>query len=156
MEPTIMPSISLLVTSLSSDFPQLRFIPGETFQWSPKDATVYYPLTADDRAALLHELAHALLAHVTYSKDISLLAMERDAWQYAQGQLGPRYNVIIPDDEIETALDTYRDWLHARSTCPRCHAIGLQTKKHLYKCLVCHSQWRVNDARVCALRRYLQ
>jgi len=80
--------------------------------------------------------------------------MEREAWSYASRQLGPAYGVAIADNDAETALDTYRDWLHARSTCPSCQAIGVQTSKHHYSCVACHEKWRVNDARICALRRY--
>lgn len=80
--------------------------------------------------------------------------MERDAWQYAKDTLGQTYDQAILDDTVEDALDSYRDWLHARSTCPACQATGIQTKKEEYKCLACRTKWRVNEARICALRRY--
>jgi hypothetical protein len=149
-----MPSISSLVNKLQGDFGQFAFTPGDDFHWSPVDNTVYYMADSDDSASLLHELAHGLLGHKSYSRDIALLEMERDAWSRAAGQLGAVYEVIIDEETVEMALDTYRDWLHARSTCPNCQAIGVQTNKHQYSCVACHEKWRVNDARICALRRY--
>lgn len=80
--------------------------------------------------------------------------MERDAWNRAKTQLGPQYAVDIKDSAIEQALDSYRDWLHARSTCPNCTATGFQTKKQHYSCLACGEKWRVNEARLCGLKRY--
>lgn len=149
-----MPSISSLVNKLRSDFGQFTFTPGDAFHWSPTDSTVYYITTSDDTATLLHELAHAALGHKSYTKDITLLEMEREAWAHASRHLGPAYQVPINEDTVEASLDTYRDWLHARSTCPNCQAIGVQTSKHHYGCVACHAKWRVNDARICALRRY--
>lgn len=149
-----MPSISSLVNKLKGDFTQFSFAASDDFHWSPTDTTVYYVAGSTDSASLLHELAHAVLDHKDYAKDITLLEMEREAWSYASRQLGPTYGVAIADTDVEAALDTYRDWLHARSTCPSCHAVGVQTSKHHYSCVACHEKWRVNDARVCALRRY--
>ena len=79
--------------------------------------------------------------------------MERQAWDKAI-DLADTYDAHIDDSIIETTLDSYRDWLHARSTCPTCSATGLQVKNRTYNCPVCHGQWRVNEARICALRRY--
>jgi hypothetical protein len=154
MDATTMPSISSLVSKLQRDFTQFHFLAGDDFYWSPKDMTVYYIATSPDAASLLHETAHGVLGHTQYAKDVTLLEMERAAWTCASQQLGPTYGVSIDNDTVEDALDTYRDWLHARSTCPNCQAIGVQTGKHHYSCLACHEKWRVNDARICALRRY--
>lgn len=149
-----MPSITSLINKLRIEFPDFRFAPDSDFRWSPNEKTVYYGASSGDTASLLHELAHAILNHGDYTRDIELIQIERDAWNHAQSTLSPKYGVHISDDLIEDSLDTYRDWLHARSTCPDCQATGVQTKKHHYKCLVCGGVWRVNDARVCALRRY--
>jgi len=80
--------------------------------------------------------------------------MERDAWTKAR-DIAASLDLSI-DEEIATAhLDTYRDWLHARSTCPKCGETGLETDTHIYSCLSCGARWRVNDARRHALRRYI-
>jgi hypothetical protein len=149
-----MPSIISLITKLQADFPTFTFTSGKEFRWSPQDQTIYYPDSSSDSSALLHELAHAMLQHNSYTRDIQLIEIERDAWDYAKHTLAERYAVTIDETTIQEALDTYRDWLHARSTCPECQATGLQSKTNRYKCLACHTQWRVNEARVCALRRY--
>lgn len=148
-----MPSTTLLANKLALEYPAFQFQPDETFRWSPPLRTIFYK-ESDDAASLLHELAHALLGHSTYVKDIGLIEMERDAWEHTR-TLALKYAVEIPEDTIEDALDTYREWLHARSKCPNCNATGVQTRKNAYKCLACETLWRVNDARICALRRYI-
>lgn len=154
MDAIIMPSITSLAAKLQSDFPELTLRNGEDFHWSPSEKTIYYKETKNDTASLLHEMSHALLEHRDYTKDIQLIEMERDAWEHATKILAPKYQIIIDDSAVQNALDTYRDWLHARSTCPTCQATGVQTKKSQYTCVACDTNWRVNEARICALRRY--
>lgn len=149
-----MPSTPSLRKQLTIDHPTLTFVDGTDYHWSPTQQSITVNASYPDNPALLHELAHALLNHTDYSRDIHLLAMERDAWSYATHTLAPRYNVTIDDDTVEDALDTYRDWLHARSRCPSCTATGIQSQRHQYKCIACGTSWQVNDARSCALRRY--
>jgi hypothetical protein len=149
-----MPSTSSLITKLAHDFPAYTFIPANEFLWSPRKQTIFYASASNDTASLLHELAHAILGHASYDKDVELLDMERDAWHHATSSLASRYTVSISPDQVEDSLDTYRDWLHARSTCPSCNATGIQTKRGNYRCIACRMEWRVNDARICALRRY--
>jgi hypothetical protein len=149
-----MPSITSLATKLQSDFPAYTFIDSDTFRWSPETKTIFFDHSSNDNASLLHELSHAVLDHANYLKDISLIEMERDAWKFAVEELAEKYNVTITDETVQDSLDTYRDWLHARSTCPECQATGVQSKKDSYKCLICGTNWRVNEARLCALRRY--
>lgn len=151
-----MPSITLLINKLRSDYPDIGFVSGDEFRWSPTDKTVIYEENSDDTASLLHELAHSLLRHASYTRDLRLLEMERDAWHRAIEVLAPNYGVEISEKTIDSALDSYRDWLHARSTCPKCEATGIQIKQSEYRCLACHTKWRVNEARVCELRRYVQ
>lgn len=151
-----MPPITSLATKLQRDFPEIRFAPGETFAWQPQEKAVRYVAASGDLPALLHETAHAQLGHHEYVRDIALLRMEREAWQYAKETLAAKYAVEITEDDIEEALDTYRDWLHARSTCPHCEATGLQTRREgEYSCPACSTEWRANEARTCALRRYI-
>lgn len=151
MAVTTTQSIVSLVKKLVKDFPDLRFERGQADHWSPDSQTVHYK---GDALMLIHEVSHALLKHRRYTRDVELLGMERDAWLYARQTLGPRYNVIITQDVIENALDSYRDWLHARSTCPNCHASGVEARKSMYHCLACGQMWKVNEARICHLRRY--
>lgn len=150
-----MPSTNSLLEQVQQAFEHLQFKVGDQFEWHPKDATILYdPDDPDFDAHLLHELGHAVLRHDTYERDVDLIAMERDAWQTARMDLGPRFNVSVEGDLIHHDMDTYRDWLHARSTCPHCGSNGLQIKKAEYKCVTCRKSWRVNQAKHCQLRRY--
>ena len=154
MDATTTPSITSLAAKLRIDYPGYTFKEGGDFRWSPQKKAIFYDARSNDSVTLLHELAHALLKHTDYRRDVELIAMERAAWEYAAQSLAPLYAVSVTVDQIEDALDTYRDWLHARSTCPSCGATGVQIKDHSYQCVACFTQWRVNDARSCALRRW--
>jgi hypothetical protein len=149
-----MPSIASLLPKIRTDFPLFSFVSADEFRWLPHKNTIFYDPTSSETGFLLHELAHAILDHATFTRDIRLIEMERDAWEYAKTTLGDRYGLAINETVIEDSLDTYRDWLHARSTCPHCSATGLQTQQTTYRCVACHHTWRVNDSRSCALRRY--
>ncbi len=150
-----MRSTNWLLDQLKADFPELTFVADDDFKWSPQTKTVFFAANdAHFPARLLHEVAHAALEHSDYSRDIELIAIERDAWHYTQTVLAPKYQVTLTDDEVQDDMDTYRDWLHARSTCPTCSATGLQTDKKTYRCVACHQTWDVNEALVCNLRRY--
>ena len=150
-----MHSIHSLVKQFQKDYPELTFKLSDDFKWSPSDSTVYYDgSSVNGTPSFLHELAHALLGHSEYNRDIQLIEIESTAWHYAQAILSPRYKIPIDEEHVEDNLDTYRDWLHARSTCPQCKATGFQVKSNVYKCILCRAHWRVNDARTCALRRY--
>lgn len=161
MAATIMESIIYLVSQLTSspattpDGQIISLRKGDDFHWDPNRLCIFYNLS-DQHAArlLLHELGHATLGHSTYSRDIELIALERAAWDKALA-LASNYGVAISPDVVEDHLDTYRDWLHSRSLCPKCMFTGLQTGRTSYSCPACHSAWRVNQARTCGLRRYI-
>lgn len=149
-----MPSTAILISQLKTEYPQYSFVKSTDFLWAPDKKTIFYlEKDSDDYIYILHELSHALLRHVNYGHDITLIAMEREAWDKAT-ELADSHGVKISDDIVQSSLDTYRDWLHARSTCPDCNATGLQSEKNTYKCLACGHKWRVNEARSCSLRRY--
>jgi len=149
-----MRSMSSLLHKLRLEHPTITFFADSQFAWSPESRTVHYNTGEPQAAALLlHELSHGLLEHTTYTRDIELLAMEAAAWDKAK-QLADQYHVAISDDTAEDNLDTYREWLHARSTCPACEATGYQSASATYACPACLNTWTVNEARVCALRRY--
>lgn len=151
-----MPSTTSLITRLKEDFPQFSFVDSDTFRWSPQSSTIFYDGSSFSVEDLLHEISHGLLEHKEFNRDIELIAMERDAWNYTQQHLAPIYLTKAIDESVtENALDTYRDWLHIRSICPNCTATGIQTRQSYYSCIACSSNWRVNDARSCALRRYI-
>ena len=149
-----MPSTTSIISKLKNSYPDITFLPSDKFFWSSSEVTIYY----DDKSDLLpvfllHELSHALLKHNNYENDIQLLTMERQAWDKAI-ELAGTFNINISNYIVQSNLDSYRDWLHARSTCPSCNAIGLQSREKSYICHSCGNSWRANEAKNCALRRY--
>lgn len=142
-----------LAKKLKQDFPDIHFkIADDPCAWTANKRQISYNEDTS-MAELLHELGHALLDHSSYMRDIELLRIERDAWEYATTILGPKYNISIDEETIEVALDTYRDWLHSRSSCPNCGLNGIQDTSASYRCIQCHERWSVNDARTCQLKR---
>jgi hypothetical protein len=138
------------------DFPQYQLREDELFGWNAATCTITYTTNQKyDAPCLLHELGHAELTHSAYTLDIELLRQESTAWEYAAQVLAPRYGVRIGKAYIQDCLESYRAWLYQRSLCPQCGQTGLQTKQKTYSCINCRSSWRVNDARQCALRRFL-
>ncbi|MEI6228611.1 MAG: hypothetical protein WCP11_01145 [Candidatus Saccharibacteria bacterium] len=149
-----MPSTTSILQNLKNRYPQFKFEASDDFRWSPSDNVIFYNEKSPDLAVfLLHELSHALLGHNQYERDIQLITMERQAWDHTS-KLAESFDVKVNDNIVQSALDSYRDWMHSRSTCPSCQAAGLQTAPDSYKCLSCNNIWRVNEARTCALRRY--
>ena len=154
MAATTTPSISSLVKRLQVDFSDYSFVAGERFAWNPVENTVYYQKDGEV-SRLLHELGHATLHHQSYRRDVELVRMEADAWHTAH-ELAANYAVPLPDEHVEAHMDTYREWLHARSTCPKCETTGLQITEDRYQCPECFATWRVNEARTCGLKRYTE
>lgn len=149
--------VSAIKHSLDSDkliLPSLKILPGDGFGWNYEDRIISYD-ASDPKASefLMHELGHALLKHSTYRKDVELLEMERAAWDKAT-DISSLFKIHIDNKTIDESLDTYKDWLHNRSLCPRCEATGIQIGPKSYSCLACHQLWTVNEARTCQLRRY--
>lgn len=140
-----------LIAKLTRNYPQLRFTAADTFFWSPKEQTVYYDENQENKSAqwtLLHETAHGILGHTTYRSDLELLQLETDAWQKAT-TIAPGYDISIPSYFIQDCLDSYRDWLHARSTCPNCQSRSLQKDTRHYQCFNCKHVWKVTSSRLC-------
>jgi len=139
-----------LISRLQVDFPALTFAIDTTAHWSPQTMSVHYA-DGDDNETLwgtLHELGHALLGHQDYTTDLSLLEKEVSAWSKAE-LIASNYGIVISPDHIQDCLDTYRNWLHKRSTCPQCQAQGIQDATKRYSCLNCRTTWDVSDARFC-------
>ena len=140
-----------LLKQLTHDFPELTFRSGTRFSWSPSQQIVYFAPTATEETgawSLLHEVGHALLGHTDFANDFELLQMEVAAWSEAV-RLGKRYGYTIEDDHIQDCLDTYRDWLHQRSTCPTCGTVSLQKDSATYHCFNCREEWHVAQNRHC-------
>lgn len=141
-----------LINKLQVSFPDIRFKQADTFYWSPEKQTVFYvsqPGNSENNSwTLLHETAHGVLKHITYDSDIQLLQMESEAWERAQ-KLAKQFDIEISHDYIEDCLDSYRDWLHLRSTCPECDMRSLQKDSTHYQCYNCKHIWKVSESRMC-------
>ena len=143
-----------LVDRIKTDYNQFSLVLDEVCHWSPGKNTIFY--CDNDDVGLLHELGHAICGHNDFVQDIELIHAERDAWEKAC-EIAPKYNVKISDKVIEKAMDGYRDWLHARSTCPKCGQNGIQRHAdRLYECLNCNTVWNTNDGRNVRIHRYIQ
>lgn len=144
--------LSDVFTSLRSWANDVAFTTSSTFRWSPANKTVYYvEASLSDNSgiwALIHETAHAVLDHASYQTDFGLLKMEVAAWEKAK-DIASDVGITIDNEHIEDCLDTYRDWLHRRSTCPTCGTVSLQQSTHEYRCHNCQATWAVSAERFC-------
>jgi hypothetical protein len=147
-----------IITDLRKKYPTIALKAGETFYWSPNNATVYYDEKSDNIEgiwALLHETGHAILGHTKYSTDIELVFMEMEAWEEAKKIAGilneesVEHAIQIDEEHVQDCLDSYRDWLHKRSLCPDCSLAGIQTEQKIYSCVFCHKKWSVTAERFC-------
>lgn len=140
---------SSFINNLAADYPQFKFVSGKRPYWSPKIETIFYSTDKnilDIEAAILHELAHALLGHDDYKSDFELLKLESEAWALAT-KIAPNYSLEISEDHVQKCLDTYRDWLHNRSECPKCSVRALQKNADIYGCHNCQTEWKVTNQR---------
>lgn len=139
-----------LVLKLQRSYPTLSFVEGATFQWSPAQKEITYTKGSDESNmwSLLHEVSHALLEHATYTSDMELLQKEVQAWEYAQ-KLSTEYAISIDQDFVQDCLDSYRDWLYKRSSCPSCSLQGVQSSSGQYSCINCNHTWVVSAERFC-------
>jgi hypothetical protein len=145
-------NLDTLLARIAADYPDLRFIESAHFAWHAGRGNVTYQKagknTQHSMWALLHELGHALLGHKDYIHDIELLQLEVAAWDKAR-QLAAHYGITKGEDYIQDCLDTYRDWLHLRATCPTCYARALQSSARRYRCFNCQTEWQVSRSRLC-------
>jgi hypothetical protein len=144
--------LDALLARISTDYPDLSFIESAHFGWHAGKKHVSYQSAGKDAKqsmwALLHELGHALLGHADFKHDIELVQLEVAAWERARS-LAKHYGLKINEDYIQDCLDTYRDWLHLRATCPTCFARSLQASQTHYRCFNCQTEWSVTRSRLC-------
>lgn len=144
--------MEVLLGRIAQDYPDLKFIESAHFSWHAGKKHVSYRRvgknTERNMWALLHELGHALLDHADYRYDIELLQMEVAAWEKAR-ELAEHYRLQIDEDYIQDCLDSYRDWLHLRATCPVCYSRSLQASPSHYSCCNCQTAWQVSRSRLC-------
>lgn len=141
-----------LLQQIAADYPALEFIESAHFSWHAGKKHVSYKKSGNNAThnifALLHEVGHAILDHKDFTYDIQLLQLEVAAWKKAR-ELASHYSVHLDEDYIEDCLDTYRDWLHLRATCPTCFTRSLQASQRHYRCFNCQTEWSVTRSRLC-------
>lgn len=145
-----MPSLDEILLKLKARLPEAKFIEGDSFLWSHKNRQITYIKSSQKEAiwSLLHEASHAILGHKDYETDFELVKLESEAWAQAIS-LGNEYDVRISKTYAEDCIDTYRDWLHMRSICPKCGNVSLQQDQKSYKCFNCATTWKVTTERLC-------
>jgi len=150
-KPAATTDVQTLLVNIQRDYPDVAFIVGEHFSWHPDKRQISFQALNNSeygKWALLHEVGHALLYHDHYDYDIELLQLEVAAWDKARDLAGT-YETHIDEDYIQDCLDTYRDWLHMRATCPKCLTRSLQASQCQYHCFNCATEWRVSRSRLC-------
>ncbi len=144
--------LETLLAHTAKDYPSLTFIESAHFSWHAGRKRVSFKKAGKNAEhnmwALLHELGHALLGHADYRYDIELLQMEVAAWEKGH-ELAEHYGLRIDEDHIQDCLDSYRDWLHLRATCPACYSRALQASPSRYKCFNCQTEWHITRSRLC-------
>ena len=105
--------------SLEKDFPDFHFRTGAKFAFRPPKTVILGPEEPFWELLALHEVSHAILEHKDFRLDVERLKMENEAWDQAK-KLAKKYKIAVDEDFIQDQLDTYREWLHIKSRCPKC------------------------------------
>lgn len=144
--------LDALLRRIAADYPDLTFIESAHFSWHAGRKHISFHSsgtnTEHNMWALLHELGHAISEHKDYRHDIELVQLEVIAWEKAHS-LAKHYGLQIDEEYIQDCVDTYRDWLHLRATCPTCYARSLQASERHYHCFNCQTEWQVSRSRLC-------
>lgn len=127
-----------LLNQIKKDYPNLKFKTGKKFAFRPPNTVVIGKKEPNEKLLLLHELGHATLGHKDYQTHIDRLKMESAAWEKAK-ELAPKYNIKYNEELAQNELDTYRDWLHQKSSCPICGLTRFQTPDSKYHCPRCEN-----------------
>lgn len=138
------------------DFASYSFVDDDDFFFDAASESIYYDAAALQAPrgviSLLHEIAHAELAHFDYRTDLELFAMESQAWMKTRS-LAEYYQVPCSDNFIQNCLASYGKWVEARSTCPTCTNFSLQENKTTYRCFSCQTRWHIAEGTEASIRR---
>ena len=154
-------SDSDFVERLARDFPEVEFRRKArkfSFRLYAGKPVVFLGEPQPNFALLtLHELGHALCKHKDYTTDVQRIKIEYEAWERAKmvildyrkkafaedgGVIDEKLAEMLPkwDEElVQEKLDTYRDWLHAKSKCKSCGLTRYQTEGGDYHCPRCEA-----------------
>lgn len=126
------------IERLQRDFPDFKFKEGKKFAFRPPKTIILGPVEPFYELLALHEVSHAILKHKDFKMDVERLKMENEAWEKAK-ELAKHYKIEINENLIQDELDTYRDWLHQKSRCPKCGLTRFQTPDSQYHCPRCEN-----------------
>ena len=125
-----------IIKKIVQSFPQFNFQMGKRFTFRPPRTIILGPLESHYSLLFCHELGHVLADKYHFSTDVERLKIERLAWEKAK-ELCTHFKIPYDEDFIEEQLDSYRDWLHSKSKCPKCGLTRYQTKNGQYHCPHC-------------------
>ena len=123
---------------LRRDFGEFRFKMGRKFAFRPPKTIVIGPPEPFSELLALHEVSHAICKHKTFKMDVERLKMEVQAWEKAR-ELASCYGIEVDEEIVQRELDTYRDWLHQKSRCPKCGLTRFETPDGVYHCPRCEN-----------------
>ena len=126
------------LNKLRKDFPDFKFKEGKKFAFRYPRTIILGPTEPFSELLTLHEVSHAILKHNDFKMDVERLKMENEAWERAR-ELALKYDIEVNENFIQDELDTYRDWLHKKSRCPKCGLTRFQTPDSLYHCPRCEN-----------------
>ena len=125
-----------LIKKIVQTHPELTFRRGKRFAFRPPTTVIIGPFEPNYLLLFCHELGHALCMKHSFATDIERLKIERLAWEEAK-KICIQYLIPYDEDFVEDQLDSYRDWLHAKSKCKKCGLTRYQTKNGQYHCPYC-------------------
>lgn len=128
-----------LLHQIFQDYPNFQFKFGSKFSFRPPRTITLGPPQPNYGLLALHELGHALCKHKDYKLHVQRLKIESEAWETAKSLClkHPHYQIVFDSDFAQSQLDTYRDWLHQKSLCPRCQLTRFQSSNGNYHCPRC-------------------
>lgn len=124
--------------NLVRDYPGFRFVFGRKFAFRPPKTIVLGSYEPFSELLTLHEVSHAILRHNGFRVDVERVKLENEAWEKAR-ELAKKYKIEVNEELIQDELDTYRDWLHKKSRCPKCGLTRFQTPDAAYHCPLCEN-----------------
>lgn len=128
--------VATFLQKLKHNYPEFTFKTGLKFVFHPPKTIFINPSEPHADFLTLHELSHALLKHFNFQTDIERLKMETEAWNKTR-QLAKQYQIPFDESFIQSALDTYRNWLHTKSRCKICGLTRYQSPNGKYHCPLC-------------------
>ena len=136
MRKSTLNSLSPTLQQIITDFPNLIFKRGSRFTFRPPNIIILGPKTTNYELLTLHEIGHALSNHKNYKTYLELLRMETEAWRRAK-PLAQKYQVPYNEDLVQSHLNTYRDYLYLKTTCPHCGNYCIQSSTGKLFCPFC-------------------